>query len=795
MANKEATVLIMDVNPSMRRVKDANGKTNHDKAHQALCQILTSKLIAGRKGDHVALMLVGTEETDNVLAEDDQYAHIKMYRSNDEDEFHMGPTDLKMLRYVDQGTEKGTAVGDLLDAMIIALHTLEQHCGHYKFQKKIYLFTDAENAIDPDGLPSVMAQAKQLDAHFSIIVFEPDVKIEDHDAKELRCTAGHLTLRMKKSNVKILRDFVEQSDGDYYEGQEALDTLNALRSKQVKPVTLLQGMLTLGDPDKHPDESFQIPIQVYSKTMEIKLPSAKKWSAIAESIPADDRDEVTYGAVEMHRSYKLAVGDDLDLGSGSNMAGSSSSSSSHNPAGSSEEIPKDDLVKAYKYGKTLVPFSAADEEAMKLVTDKGMSILGFVKRDQIPRRNFMSNTLAVMPKPDNARASKLFYLLMQGLEECNCAALVRYVRCSNANPKLGVLWPSKRDWAWWVQMPFAEDLRLYSFAPLEYLLDEEPSSLASDHGNSNLSNSLSASIRSTDSTRAKKKSKLDARQVPYDEVMTRMDDFIDAMDLNEAVETAEGPKEAFRPKDVFNPAWQRLYQCIADRAIHPEKKELPPVDPKISACIDPIWEMLEKAKAPAKKLAEAFVISKVEKKGTKRGIDSVNPAVRTEDVLNLGATSSPANGVKVEEESADMRMQDLMERRVDSVTTIDPVSDFEAMVNDRREDRVSEAVKQMTGVIQKLVSESFGDQLYDKAMSCLVVLREKCAQENESIEYNDWFRQFKQFLTSESARQHMTFWNRVCDKKISLITHNEALESAVTQAESDNVGLSVLTLA
>lgn len=64
----------------------------------------------------------------------------------------------------------------------------------------------------------------------------------------------------------------------------------------------------------------------------------------------------------------------------------------------------------------------------------------------------MSNVLAVIPEPGNQPAQRIFNTLIQALDESQNAALVRYVRINDANPKIGVLWPARRGWGWWAQV-------------------------------------------------------------------------------------------------------------------------------------------------------------------------------------------------------------------------------------------------------------------------------------------------------------------------------------------------------
>ena len=93
----------------------------------------------------------------------------------------------------------------------------------------------------------------------------------------------------------------------------------------------------------------------------------------------------------------------------------------------------------------------------------------------------------------------------------------------------------------------------------------------------------------------------------------------------------------------------------------------------------------------------------------------------------------------------------------------------------------------MSDVTVKLVTESFGDQLYPKAMDCLVALRAGCAKEDESDTFNSWLRELKRMLTQGAHTRHSEFWKRVVDKRITLITKEEAGDSNVEKEEAEEV--------
>ncbi|KAJ3154968.1 X-ray repair cross-complementing protein 5 [Geranomyces michiganensis] len=775
-----ATAIILDVNPSMRELRPGATKTAQQNATEAIFQILHSKIIAGRKGDVVTLIEVGTEETDNVLSEGESYQHVSAYRFEREDDPLLAMADLSLLKYIEQGGALGTGQGDLMDAIVVAVHMLDEHCRKLKWEKRITIFTDARGSIETDGWEQVVSKAKDMGVYISLIGYEFDepelgIKYEDKPAVK---------------NETFLREFVATLEHTIWSGDTAADFLGSLRSKEVRPTPVFRGPLILGDTELYPERSLSIPIAAYNKTSEAKLPTAKKWSSLAESIPDAPRLDESFGRVDMERKYKFVAAEDVDLNNVDAGAGSD---------GADEEdadINKEDLVRAYKYGKTLVPLSVEDEAAMKLQTQKGMSVIGFVKRELVLRYHFMSNILYVNPQPDNPVAQILFPPLMAALRELRWVALTRYVRIDNANPKLGFLIPhesanlgAQKESALWTQIPFLEDLRTPVFMPLDFLLQpvNPTASLPQSHSITINSQTTLDSQRSAGA----RAHEMDVRQIPENEIKDRLDAFIDAMDLMEAAEGVkdefgEAPRiEAFQIKSVFNPSIQRLYQCLAHRAIHPNAP-LPPVNPDITACINPIADLMKKAAPAVEKLKESFSIRKVEnklsgKRAWAQAAATGGEGVNTADLLN-GDSGRPEKVAKVELATD---MEELQGRLVDKVSTLSPVDDFEKMIKRTDKDCVSDAVAQMCEVITNLVHHSFQSQLYDKAYACVVALRSACVIQEEPAAFDKWLKEFKRDITIGEHPEHAPFWERLRENQISLIPHNEDGEEPVTQEDAD----------
>ncbi|KAJ3199085.1 X-ray repair cross-complementing protein 5, partial [Dinochytrium kinnereticum] len=432
--SKEATLILLDVGPSMWESHGADGKTALDMATFAIQQILNSKdtkilalsilqcqIIGGRKTDQVAIVLVGSDETEHPLDSDASgYRNIKV-------QYGFGMANLEMLKYISRDCDKGHKPGDIMDGIVVGITLLESHCKHLKYEKTIFIFTNAESRINPDGLSEIQDKAVDYEVKINVIGFGFSEETPPEEDQSI-----------KADNQRLLHSFASATSGEVFQGDEAIELLNNLRSRSVRAVTLVRAPMALGAVDD--DDSITIHVWAYAKISETKLPTGKKWSKVAADA-ADVEDPAALGMVKMERTYKLAqqsIEDDEDGAM---------------KIADDVEINKDDLVKAYKYGKDLVPFAEEDQEAMKLHTEKGFSILGFVKRSDVPREYLLNNPMHVIPDPALPSSKMMFETLALALQFRNKFALVRYIRIKNASPKIGILIPhiGKKIWCAWVQ--------------------------------------------------------------------------------------------------------------------------------------------------------------------------------------------------------------------------------------------------------------------------------------------------------------------------------------------------------
>ncbi|KAI8897119.1 SPOC like C-terminal domain-containing protein [Globomyces pollinis-pini] len=639
MASKEATVFVVDVGESMSSSGDKA------KALTILSNIIQKKIIAGRKGDHVGLLLVGTNESNNRLfsTPEEGYGNITEYfysQSQDSDILQMPSLEFyKELENIPSNSSNG----DMLDGIIVAIQMLQQHCVSastgkpLKFAKKIYLFTDAKSDIEKDdeSTNSTIAQLDMNDIKVVLCGFQfksYDDEDEEENAFDLEKIIPETP---KEENELYLRKFCSRKKeelGLYFDSDEALMAVQQMEAKQVRPVTLFRGSLTYGDTTLGDKEILSIPIWVYSKTAPVSLPTAKKLSKFSDSNTESEtkrHSEIVYS----ERNYKY-IGDD-EIGDTKLNA-----------------INPTDLIRAYKYGKSYVPFSAEDEEASKLRTEKSMKIIKFASLSSISREFSMGKVLAVVPDQENTLAGHQFSAFIHALREKDAAAIVQYVSRTDTSPKIGALMYHKKGYGFFVQLPYADDVRYYNFPPIDFL------TLPKINSKSYQMSAILPPERRLMSVESSRKHPLDTRTTDREVALQLVDGFIDAMDLRNAED-----EHLFMPKRVFNPTYQHMYNQIFFRALHANDGSLLPLDPEVRALVEPLVDMAENAEHIAKKLKSAFDCKQVPPKAVKKGKEKSKAAPvqwsqldldRIDDIFDTQTDNKDSQAVKLEDTKNDV---------------------------------------------------------------------------------------------------------------------------------------------
>eukprot|EP01124_Arcella_intermedia_P002349 TRINITY_DN11276_c0_g1_i2.p1 TRINITY_DN11276_c0_g1~~TRINITY_DN11276_c0_g1_i2.p1 ORF type:complete len:527 (-),score=148.05 TRINITY_DN11276_c0_g1_i2:12-1592(-) len=486
--------------------------------------------------------------------------------------------------------------------------------------------------------------------------------------------------------------------------QEGLEMVSAFRAKTVKQTPTFRGFFEISP-------ILQIPICCYLKTTGEKAVPSKK----VRKIENEDGSSVYSNVI---RETTNVSRDDPDV-----------------------EIPPGGIIKGYKYGKTLVPFSNIDENVLQYHPDPCFKLIGFTSYDSVPRHHYFGNTQVVFPLPGNQPAAEAVSAIVNALAETQSVAIIRYVKSKRSAPMLGVLTPfikEESEGFYMNRLPFAEDIRQYPFAPL-------------------LGNN--------------------AKRKPSEEQLAAAEELINAMDLTMMELDDEGnPIESFKPNHSYNPTYQYLVQCLHHRALYADG--LPPIDARIKQQMELPEDWKQKISASLGEFKNKFKLEKTKlDKGSKQFF--VDGAF--EGKLNLDSYIGDGPNKKFKFEEEKLTLESILNSGVNTVGTVNPVEDFKSMFKRRDIDLVDKAITDMRDVIKKLILSSFKQSYYDKALLCIQALREGCIQEEESIQFNDFMAEMKQLCKDTTYND---FWVLLQQNKITLISSQESDDSEVSPSEA-----------
>lgn len=208
----------------------------------------------------------------------------------------------------------------------------------------------------------------------------------------------------------------------------------------------------------------------------------------------------------------------------------------------------------------------------------------------------------VIPQRINDKAVMAMSSFVHALWELESYAVARLVIKDGKDPTLVLLAPSiERDYEclFEVELPFAEDMRMYKFPPLDRIV------------------TISGKVIK------------EHRHLPTQALQDAMDDFVDQMDISTFDKDEEGyvlsrrtvrlgansarnPAEYAAMDNTYSPMLHRLNQVVRYRAVHPEGQVPPPFD-ILMKYMNPPDELMEKAMPFVERVRTAADV----KKGTR----------------------------------------------------------------------------------------------------------------------------------------------------------------------------------
>ncbi|KII86366.1 hypothetical protein PLICRDRAFT_700428 [Plicaturopsis crispa FD-325 SS-3] len=805
-AGYTVTMFLVDTSPSMgklRTVELPDGRTremtNLEWGLQFIKLKIQEMIYNGRKTEQCGVIVFGSEETDNIINEKSGgYEHVSEY-------IPISQPNGATLAKID-ALQPSEEIGDPIDALIVGIETQHVYLASKKtWTRKIIILTDGENPIEIEDWEATVKKMNRLEIGLTVVGIDFDdeelpYQEEDKDP-------------IKQANETFFRMLTEHMDtGIVGTCAFALRETTKPDIKQTKS-SLLGTVLRIGDVDARPEEAVEVLVKASKCTATTRGKSWKKFGLRdpdENAMDVDDEKEV-YAQLSMRTEYYI----DHTKGAGDEDKIKEEEPEEEEEAkekeGHFEKVEKEQLVRGFKYGSTYAP--CPDGQFPRLPTKKGIDICGFFKRKNFRRELALGEVQYIWADPASPQQQVALSSIAQAMHEEKVMAIARWVSRDGMDPKMGVLAPSlfdKVDCLVWVQMPFADDVRKYTFASLDNVISKK-GEVITKHP-----------------------------YIPTESQMEAMDAFVDAMDLMEAGDKDDdGYRQPwFDPRYSYNPAVHRTKQAlfhsavVSDLGTHP----LPPPHPKLLKYFNPPKRVLKRARDAIETCKKEFnvkegmlpfasffpkKVARLRKDGHVRARDddedvdllSAKRPRGSQAQIQLRAESSgqvPADKKDGDDSATEDEDEDLLAapkkdtphqnklptpaRSVSPpmdqgrapgkiIGTSYPLKDFQQNIAEG--DLVTKAVEDLAWVILEIISKPFGGRRSSELIDCMRELRTVALKEDEIDAWNDFLKKLKETCLSE--RGDKRFWAQIqhLGRGMSLLSESDAAQYGTTSSVSD----------
>ncbi|KAG6038530.1 hypothetical protein E4U41_004123 [Claviceps citrina] len=571
MADKEATVFILDLGASMAAHHSGRNESDLDWSMRYVWDKITDIVAANRKTLCVGVVGLRTDETDNGLQEADGYENISVIQN-------LSNVTMSGLRALQSAIRPSqTMAGDAISAIVVAIDMIDTFTKKLKWIRKIVLVTDGRGELDADDIGDI-AQ-KMNDSNIQLTILGVDFDDAEYGFKE---EDKPLT---KAENERILKALsMECKGGVFATIAEAIHEIDIPRVKSVKPYKTYEGALVLGDPEKF-SAAMCIYVERYFKT-HIARPLAASTVVVKseqatqsnQTLDEDPMDGIEFSAVKQARTYKV---------------------NDPNAPGGKRDVEFESLAKGYEYGRTAVHISESEYNITKLETEKSFSIVGFVLREKYEHFLNMGEVCVTHASKNDVKSEVALSSLIWALLELESYAVARIVTKDGKDPLLVLLIPHVEpdfECLYDIPLPFAEDVRTYQFPPLDKVI------------------TMSGQVLTKH------------RLLPSDELSQAMSAYVDSMDLSAYQLDDDGNPTEYAPIDeTFNPAIHRVSNAVKMRATHPDKP-VPDIPATLLRYASPPEGLVEKAQSRIDNLIEVAEVKKVPPKAKgRRNRETVKP--------------------------------------------------------------------------------------------------------------------------------------------------------------------------
>lgn len=238
--------------------------------------------------------------------------------------------------------------------------------------------------------------------------------------------------------------------------------------------------------------------------------------------------------------------------------------------------------------------------------------------------------------------------------------------------------------------------------------------------------------------------------------------------------------------DIFYPPLHRVNQVIRHRAIY-DGEDIPSILPVLLKYSEPPGDLLNKCRPVLEDLIETANV----KKGTAKFSIALHSRVNSSLVPEKAKGKASAKRDNKPKPISGLDVDALL--KTDSKRkNIDPrnaIPEFKQMVQNADDiPGVEEAVKQMGGIVRSIVTDSLGDNGYDRAIEHIGVMREQMIAMEEPSLFNAFIRDFKKrLLQGDLGGNRRELWYMIRGVKLGLIDSKASESSEVTPAEATEV--------
>ncbi|KAG1761756.1 SPOC like C-terminal domain-containing protein [Suillus occidentalis] len=756
-------MFLIDVSPSMGTLRSVelpptpNGEqrtteiTNLEWALQFVKLKIQEMIFNGRKTDQCGVILFGSEETDNIIHEKNGgYQHVSEY-------IPIAQPNSTTLAKLD-ALQPSENSGDPIDALIVGIETQDIYLNKKRtWTRKIVIVTDGQSPMEIEDWEATVKKMNGLAISLTVIGVDfDDDEFPFHEED--------------KSTIKL------ENEAFYHKLTSALDdglvgtcafALQEIARPDMKHTksALMGTVLRLGDIDVRPEEAIEI------------LSMRREDTTVFAQLKMRSEYYIDRSTQDGEEQDKMDMGSDDEEDKDKNL----------------EMVQKEQLIRGFKYGSTYAP--CPDGQFPRLNTRKGIDICGFFHAKNFRRELAMGEVQYLWADPGAPQQQVALSSIVQAMYEKGVLAIARWVSKDGMDPKMGVLEArvdTNIDFLLWVQMPFADDIRKYTFASLDNLVSKNGESVTKHP------------------------------YLPTEDQLEAMDKFIDSMDIMDSGEKDDEGKPVpwYDTRQSYNPAIHRTKQALFHSAVVNDiaSNPLPPPHPELRKYINPPRWALKASKDAIRECKEVFKIKDVPKKTAKARKDGhVRASDEDEDMLLLdkkpaashkgkehasqvpvspklarSAKKSVAPDSETEEES-DQEPLLLEKRPFNALPTPErsmspdvdpgrapgriigstyPLRDFKT--NLAQGDVVTKAVEDMGVIIKEVVLRPFASRRHKEMIECMIAMRDTSLKEDEIDAWNAFLRDMKESCLKEAGNSE--FWQEVqkLGRSLSLISEPEA---------------------